>query len=200
MADVERLHQEDFAQLTGRLSIHKYEQHGGPGVAECLQAISDRSANPVADRREFVEMVWANTLLGNADAHAKNYALVLTRGAWRLAPAYDVICTLAYEHVDHRSAMRLDGRDSGRMTDPDHLSGEQLRRALEQWGYRGKGRQRLARRLAELAEVAIELATPEHPPDTQLSDREQQHVRLLSREIRRRAGALAGAARAAERV
>ena len=116
--DVERLHQEDFAQLTGRLSIHKYEQHGGPGVAECLEALAERSANPVADRRAFVEMVWANTLLGNADAHAKNYALLLTRGAWRLAPAYDVLCTLAYENVDHRSAMRLDGRDSGRMTDP----------------------------------------------------------------------------------
>jgi serine/threonine-protein kinase HipA len=195
--DVERLHQEDFAQLTGRLSIHKYEQHGGPGVAECLQAISERSANPVADRRAFVEMVWANTLLGNADAHAKNYALLLARRAWRLAPAYDVLCTLAYEHVDHRSAMRLDGRDSGRMTDPDHLSGDQLSRALERWGYRGAGRRRLARRLAELAEVAIEVATPEHLPDTQLLDREQQHVGLLSREIRRRARALAGAAHAA---
>lgn len=29
--DVERLHQEDFAQLTGRLSIHKYERTEGPG-------------------------------------------------------------------------------------------------------------------------------------------------------------------------
>jgi serine/threonine-protein kinase HipA len=197
--DVERLHQEDFAQLTGRLSIHKYEQHGGPGVAECLQAISERSANPVADRRAFVETVWANTLLGNADGHAKNYALLLTQRAWRLAPAYDVLCTLAYEHVDHRSAMRLDGRDGGRMTDPDHLSGDQLSRALEQWGYRGAGRRRLAGRLAELAEVAIDVATPEHLPDTELTDREQ-HVGLLSREIRRRAGALAAAASAAGRT
>jgi serine/threonine-protein kinase HipA len=195
--DVERLHQEDFAQLTGRLSIHKYEQHGGPGVAECLQAIAERSANPVADRRAFVETVWVNTLLGNADAHSKNYALLLTDGAWRLAPAYDVVCTLAYEEVDHRSAMRLDGRDSGRMTDPDHLTGDQLSRGLERWGYRGTGRRGLARRLAELAEVVIERATPEHLPDTQLTDLEQQHVRLLSREIRRRAAALAGAAKAA---
>ena len=195
--DVERLHQEDFAQLTGRLSIQKYEQYGGPGVADCLQAISERSANPVADRRAFVETVWVNTLLGNADAHAKNYALLLGDEGWRLAPAYDVLCTLAYEHVDHRSAMRLDGRDSGRMTDPDYLSGEQLTRGLEHWGYRGVGRRRLAARLGELAELVIERATPEHLPVTQLSDRERQHVGLMSREIRRRASALASAARSA---
>jgi hypothetical protein len=86
------------------------------------------------------------------------------------------------------------------MTDPDHLSGDQLSRAFERWGYRGMGRRRLARRLAELAEFAIEVATLEHLPETELSDREQQHVSLLSREIRRHAGALAGAAHAAERV
>ena len=195
--DVERLHQEDFAQLTGRLSIQKYEQYGGPGVADCLQAISERSANPVADRRAFVETVWVNTLLGNADAHAKNYALLLGDEGWRLAPAYDVLCTLAYEHVDHRSAMRLDGRDSGRTTDPDYLSGEQLTRGLERWGYRGVGRRRLAARLGELAELVIERATPEHLPVTPLSDREQQHVRLMSREVRRRASALASASKSA---
>ena len=194
---LERLHQEDFAQLTGRLAIHKYEQHGGPGVAECLQAISERSANPVADRRAFVEMMWVNTLLGNADAHAKNYSLLLTTEGWRLAPAYDVLCTLAYEHVDHRSAMRLDGRDSGRMTDPDYLNGEQLTRGLEKWGYRGAGRRRLAARLGELASLVIERATPDHVPETKLTARERQHVALLSREVRRRATALAGAARAA---
>jgi hypothetical protein len=135
-----------------------------------------------------------------AVTRARELALLLTQRAWRLAPAYDVLCTLAYEHVDHRSAMRLDGRDSGRMTDPDHLNGDQLSRALERWGYRGAGRRRLAGRLAELAEVAIEAAMPEHLPDTELTDREQQHVGLLSREIRRRAGALAAAASAAGRT
>ena len=40
----------------------------------------------------------------------------------------------------------------------------------------------------------IERATPEHLPATQLSDRERQHVGLMSREIRRRASALASAA------
>ena len=105
--------------------------------------------------------------------------------------------TLAYEHVDHRSAMRLDGRESARMTDPDHLTGDHLTRALDGWGYKGAGRRRIARRLADLAAVVIEHANPEHLPDTQLSDREHQHVGLVSREIRRRANALASAASAA---
>ena len=176
--NVERLHQEDFAQLTGRLSIQKYEQHGGPGVADCLQAISERSANPVADRRAFVETVWVNTLLGNADAHAKNYALLLGDEGWRLAPAYDVLCTLAYEHVDHRSAMRLDGRDSGRTTDPDHLSGEQLTRtrALGLPRHWTPAPGRPTRRAGRSRDRARDCRAP---PATGLGDREHQHVGLM---------------------
>ena len=96
--------------------------------------------------------------------------------------------------------MRLDGPDSGRMTDPAHPSGEQLARGLQQWGYRGSGRRRLAARLGELAELVVERATPEHLPDTQFNNREHQHIGLLGREIRRRATALTATARAVRKV
>jgi serine/threonine-protein kinase HipA len=191
---VERLHQEDFTQLTGRLAIHKYEQHGGPNVAECLEAILDRSADPIRDRRVFLETVWVNALLGNADAHAKNYALLLKERAWRLAPAYDVVCTLVYGQVDHGAAMRLDGQTSGRWADLDYLTSSQLSNGLHSWGYRGRSRRQIAARLVELAGRVQDCATPERLPLDELSDDEHRHVRLMSREIGRRANALRYAA------
>ncbi len=148
-------------------SIHKYEQHGGPGVAECLQAISERSANPVADRRAFVEMVWANPSWAIRTRTRRTTRCCSREG---LAPRSGLRRPLHPRVRSRRSPLgnRLDGRDSGRTTDPDHLGGDQLSRALERWGYRGAGRRRLARRLVELAELAIEVAKPEHLPDMQL--------------------------------
>jgi len=187
--DVTRLHQEDFAQITGHLSLHKYEQDGGPSVADCLAAIGEISAEPITDRRAFLDYVWTNALLGNADAHAKNYAMLLTGRAWRLAPMYDVNCTLAYEEVDHGLAMRLDGRQAGRSPSPDHLPAESLRAGLEAWGYTTtRARRRVAERFVELAD-RVTATKPDQviPVDLVLSGKEQRHVTLLFREIRRRA-------------
>jgi serine/threonine-protein kinase HipA len=41
---------------------------------------------------------WAifNFLIGNADAHAKNLAMIFTDRGPRLAPFYDLICTQVY--------------------------------------------------------------------------------------------------------
>jgi serine/threonine-protein kinase HipA len=74
----------------------------------------------VDDRRTFVDAVWVNALLGNGEAHSKNYAMLLTGRSWRLAPLYDINCTLVYDKTaaDHGLAMRFDGRTSGRRPDP----------------------------------------------------------------------------------
>lgn len=197
---VARLHQEDFAQLTGRLPIHKYEENGGPSVAECLAAIDAVSAQPVVDRRAFVDAVWVNALLGNGDAHSKNYALLLTTRTWRLAPLYDINCTLAYAKAvaDHGLAMRFDGRTSGRWPDPDHLSGEALGRALESWGYGSRrARRATANRMVDLASLVVDTNLDELlSGGGALDASEERHVRLMAREITRRAGNLRSTATA----
>lgn len=197
--EVMRLHQEDFAQLTGRLPVHKYEENGGPSVADCLEAIDAVSAQPLVDRRVFLDAVWLNALLGNADAHAKNYSLLLDGRAWRLAPLYDINCTLVYEGIDHGLAMRLDGKTSGRRTPPDHLTGVALARALASWGFKTKRSLRAAAgRMQTLAErvVATDLdAVLADGPD--LEPAEHHHATLVHREVLRRAANLRSTARQA---
>ena len=198
---VQRLHQEDFAQLTGRLPVHKYEENGGPSVAECLAAIDDVSAQPVADRRTLVDAVWANALLGNSDAHSKNYAMLLEGRGWRLAPLYDINSTLVYDNAvaTHGVAMRLDGRASGRWPDPDYLPAAALANALSVWGYGSRRSRRVtAERLVELADRVVDTDVAALLADgAALSTSEERHVRLMEREITRRATNLRSSAVAA---
>lgn len=199
--EIQRLHQEDFAQLTGRLPIHKYEENGGASVAECLATIDAVSAQPAADRRAFVDAGWANALLGNGDAHSKNYAMLLTGRSWRLAPLFDINCTLVYDEqaADHGLAMRLDGKTSGRRPDPDHLSGESLADALYAWGYGGRrARRATAERMAALADRVLDTDLDQLlSGGSALSDDEERQAGLMRREIARRARNLRSTAAAA---
>jgi serine/threonine-protein kinase HipA len=49
-------------------------------------------------------------LVGNADAHGKNYALLYRGGSPDLAPLYDVVCTAAYPRLSKNLAMAIGGR------------------------------------------------------------------------------------------
>jgi serine/threonine-protein kinase HipA len=48
-----------------------------------------------------------NTLIGNNDAHAKNYSLIYGAGGTTLAPLYDVLCTAVYPELTPRMAMKI---------------------------------------------------------------------------------------------
>jgi serine/threonine-protein kinase HipA len=50
-------------------------------------------------------------LVGNADAHGKNYALLYGSDEPDLAPIYDVVCTAVYPRLSKRLAMKIGGRD-----------------------------------------------------------------------------------------
>lgn len=60
--------------------------------------------------RFFDALVW-NWLIGGADAHAKNYSVLLSGGQVRLAPLYDVASALLYETHERklRLAMKIGG-------------------------------------------------------------------------------------------
>jgi len=98
---VSRLHAEDGCQLTGKLSRSKYAQTGGPTYAELTAAIRRYGTDPGTDTPLLFRWAVANLALGNRDAHAKNVSMLRTAdGAVRLAPAYDVVCTMAYKNLD----------------------------------------------------------------------------------------------------
>lgn len=102
---VERIHQEDFCQATGTAPDFKYEETGGPSLKR-IASILEGVAVP-GSLETLLRAVIVNTMLGNGDAHAKNFSLLHNPdGSLRLAPLYDLISTLCYE--DDRLAMRID--------------------------------------------------------------------------------------------
>ena len=93
---IKRLHQEDFCQALGIMPELKYEREGGPSVAKCLELLQTYSAKPAADHLAFIKRLIFNYLIGNADAHAKNFSFLYKDQAPTLAPAYDLLCTAIY--------------------------------------------------------------------------------------------------------
>ena len=130
-----RIHQEDLAQALG--ATRKYQDEGGPGTYALFGV-------PGVARDALFDAVMFNWLVGNCDAHAKNYS-VLEPGTAnaRLAPLYDVVCTECYEGLDRTLATRI-GRAS-------HLNAVN-RDAVEALGARvGYARGEASRRLGALA-------------------------------------------------
>lgn len=105
-----RLHQEDFCQALSVPPENKYEREGGPGVAACLGLIQAFSVQPVPDRMTFLKTLIFNYLIGNADAHGKNFSFLYERGKPRLAPAYDLLSTAVYPSLSPKMAMKIGGR------------------------------------------------------------------------------------------
>lgn len=107
-----RLHQLDFCQLAGVLPDQKYEKNGGPGFKVIFDLIEKWSALPAVDRLHALDWTLFNFLVGNADAHAKNLAVVPAGGGlYLLAPFYDILATGVYPHITDRMAMKIGGED-----------------------------------------------------------------------------------------
>lgn len=106
---VRRLHQEDLCQALGKLHIEKYQAEGGPGVPEAMTLIDDASTAPARDRPQLWLALVFNVLIGNCDAHGKNYSLLYDSRAPSLAPLYDLVSTAAYAELTARLAMSIDG-------------------------------------------------------------------------------------------
>ncbi len=109
-----RLHQEDFCQLLGYFPARKYERVGplreaGPGLVDLFAGLL-RHASP-GERLRLLDGVIANVLIGNTDAHAKNYSILIgAGGSARLAPLYDLMCAAVYPRVDQTMAQQINGR------------------------------------------------------------------------------------------
>ena len=115
-----RLHQEDFCQALGYLPDQKYETEGGPSLQQCFTLLQEKSIRPAADRMALLRWTIFNFLIGNADAHAKNLAMLFTDRGPRLAPFYDLICTQVYPDLAEKLAMRIGGENRPSWIRPKH--------------------------------------------------------------------------------
>jgi serine/threonine-protein kinase HipA len=123
---VVRLHQEDLAQATGIPPEKKYQTDGGPSLAR-IAGVLQSVAAPGA-REALLRMVTLNVVVGNGDAHAKNFSLLHhPAGTVDLAPAYDVLSTLQYG--DDSLAMYVDD-----LRRTDRVTGARLLNEAVAWG------------------------------------------------------------------
>ena len=107
-----RLHQEDLCQALGLPSGRKYEQEGGPTLAQAADIVRKASVDPLSDIQTLIRWTTFNVCAGNADAHGKNLALLYGRNGTRVAPLYDLVSTRIYKRLDRRLAMSIgDERD-----------------------------------------------------------------------------------------
>jgi serine/threonine-protein kinase HipA len=123
---IERLHQEDFCQALGISPTHKYQSEGGPSLKNCFELLRDKSSVPLRELEKLLEAVVFNCLIGNCDAHGKNFSLLYNDGI-QLTPLYDLVCTLYYQDLDKKMAMKIGGEYEINKITPehfDHLSSE----------------------------------------------------------------------------
>ena len=102
-----RLHQEDFCQALGVVPEMKYQSEGGPDLAQCF-ALVRRATRPNAPQiLRLFDCVIFNALIGNHDAHAKNFSLLYSGKAPGLAPLYDTLSTAVYPTLTPKMAMKI---------------------------------------------------------------------------------------------
>jgi serine/threonine-protein kinase HipA len=149
---LERLHQEDFCQALGIVSELRYQKEGGPSLKQCFGLLRDVSSAPVIDLARLLDAVIFNYLVGNNDAHGKNYSLLykpLEKGGreTRLSPLYDIVSTVYYPELSRDMAMKIGS---------EYSSEKIIARDFEQLAEEaGLGRPLVRRRVPELADNVI---------------------------------------------
>lgn len=102
----ERRHIEDFAQVFNLRTSEKYGHANYEQIGRTLL----QYAGGVDDLREMARRLVFNVLMGNGDAHVKNWSLLYAdRRLPRLSPAYDLVPTIAYTTMDQSIALNMGG-------------------------------------------------------------------------------------------
>jgi serine/threonine-protein kinase HipA len=172
---LDRLHQEDFCQALNIVPEMKYQKEGGPSLKQCFALLREVSSAPVVDLARLLDVVIYNYLIGNNDAHGKNFSLLYhgtgtANQQIRLAPLYDAICTAYYPELSNEMAMKLgDEYRSERVVPRD------FDKLAEQAGL---AKPLVRRRVPELARAVLEA--------TRKSTLDQQVVQKVATLIRKR--------------
>jgi serine/threonine-protein kinase HipA len=85
----------------------KYQNECGPSLAQCFELLRRATRPSAPEVLRLLDYVVFNTLIGNQDAHAKNFSLLYTGKAPVLAPLYDALSTAVYPDLTPKMAMKL---------------------------------------------------------------------------------------------
>lgn len=168
--EVRRIHQEDLLQALGidpdgNKRRAKYEAGGGPRLKNAAQLLDSYAPDPPAQLDRLVAATTFTALIGNADAHAKNIALLhRSPEAIELAPLYDTVPTALWPKLRPEAAMAI----GGQAMLADVTMGDVVREASV-WPHPKDRAEQVARETAEaLVQALEESAIPPDSPVTEL--------------------------------
>lgn len=102
---VKRVHIEDLSQSLGISRDEKYSV----SIAD-VASLLGRQGDGERLVDDWLRQLAFNTLVGNCDAHAKNYSIMIADGGARLCPLYDSLCTAYWPQVSDVLAMPVNGK------------------------------------------------------------------------------------------
>ncbi|RUX08101.1 type II toxin-antitoxin system HipA family toxin [Mesorhizobium sp. M8A.F.Ca.ET.059.01.1.1] len=105
----EKLRLEDCAQILRKPKGQDYAGKYDAAYEDIAAIIRQHSSRAPIDLLRFFNRLIVFTLVGNCDAHLKNFSLLETPTGLRLSPAYDVVNTAFYDGLDQTLALSLGG-------------------------------------------------------------------------------------------
>ena len=117
-----RIHQEDFCQALGVQSAFKYEDRQTSYLNAMVDVVVRHARRPIDVLARLFGLMAYNYLIGNCDAHLKNYSLLHDGiGRVSLAPAYDLVSTAVYDGLFGTKLSRSMGIRMGMHTSIDKI-------------------------------------------------------------------------------
>ena len=103
-----KIHEEEFFQILGPGDKYK------GSVEQIGRKLKEISTAPGYDVQLFFERVVFNFIIGNGDAHLKNYSIAYRdKETIRLTPAYDIVCSKLVIPDEEDSALSINSKKNG---------------------------------------------------------------------------------------
>jgi len=114
-----RIHMEDFAQVLFKYAHDKYRVASTEQIGKIVYGFTGRR---LANIQQMARRLLVNVLLGNGDAHIKNWSLFYPdRITAELAPAYDIVFTKAYIKDERKVALNMAGNKNWYAVNMSHF-------------------------------------------------------------------------------
>ena len=121
-----RVHAEDFAQV---FNVYADQEYKATNYDTIGRLIFDIFANRFEQLAEFIRRLVVNILIGNGDAHLKNWSVIYSdKVTPRLSPAYDLVSTIHYVKNDSL-ALNMGGERHFTSIDESHF--ERIARRID---------------------------------------------------------------------
>lgn len=109
-----------FGQTLSVPAQRKYASEGGPTFNDSFALLRQAATRPARDILKLADAAIFNLIIGNADAHAKNFSLLHIDSTIRLAPLYDLLSTIAYPDLSPKLAMKIAKKATLEKIEPRH--------------------------------------------------------------------------------